>query len=70
MRIRLLTTYAGPLGCYGEGTDPAIDDRSKQVLVDAGYAVCLDRPIVETAAVAVPETAAMTPKAYGGRVKK
>jgi hypothetical protein len=79
MKISMLTTYAGPLGCFQPGQDPPIPDNEKKALVSGGFAKSLDdfapvvekAPVIETATVKTPENAAINPKPKpAGRQKK
>jgi hypothetical protein len=59
MKVRLKTLMAGPDGVFGPGSVVDIDIDQAEVLVSAGYAECLERP-VETAALE-PGTRAVKP---------
>lgn len=60
MRVRMLTTYAGPSGTAREGEAITLSDAEGTALVDGGYAVALDAPAPAPAP--EPEPAAPEPE--------
>lgn len=70
MRVRMVTTAAGPGGIYIAGETWELDTVTAQRFVAAGAAVALTvsretLPAVETATVAAPETAMLARKPRG-----
>ena len=71
MKVKLITTYAGPNGTYLSGTTIDVDMAEAKTLVAGGYATLAEEPStersveVETATVETPEKAVSR-----GKVKK
>jgi hypothetical protein len=61
MRVRMLTTMAGPEGAWPAGAVASLPDETAMSLVVAGYAVAVDPVIVAPAP--APETASVQPGA-------
>ena len=65
MKVKLITTYAGPRGTWMAGCTIDLPDKEAKGLVDGGYAEIVEtvaqaserQDDVETATVAVPEKA-------------
>jgi hypothetical protein len=74
MKIKMLTRYAGPLGCFEVGQDPNLPDSEKAALVMNGFALSCSKveAAIETAMTSgAEENTAVTPKqGTAGRVKR
>ncbi|MBT9176896.1 MAG: hypothetical protein DDT20_01221 [Firmicutes bacterium] len=55
MLIRMLTTAASPAGVYLAGAVVDLDDDAAQEFISGGYAQAVDSPIIEAAAMELPE---------------
>lgn len=66
MRVRMLTTAAGPQGVYRIGETWTVDPDTASQLIAGGYAVAVDSAAapaaVETAVLAPPENADARPR--------
>jgi hypothetical protein len=62
MRVKLNSLYAGPLAVIHPGQEADLPDQEAKSLIDAGYAVRVGGPSIETAeAKPANETAEATP---------
>jgi len=64
--VKLLTTMAGPGGCYHPGDVVSLPAEKAEILINGGYAEAVKLTAIETAAVETPEKAVL-PKAQSKR---
>lgn len=62
MKIRMLSTMAGPAGVRQAGSVFEAEDEMGQQLVDGGFAVVVEAPEAATATVEAPEAATAPPQ--------
>lgn len=68
MRVKMLTTAAGPEGVFPAGQVVDVDEKLAKAFIAGGYAEVVDKPIVESAVIEPPEKAVL-PAAKRKRVK-
>ena len=76
MRVRMITTLAGPQGAASAGQEVDLDAKTATALIEGGYARAVKAP-VETAALQPPEKAVTgrpktkrSPRRAGTKTKK